>query len=112
MFINAPALPFCKSKYDEAIGHLRRYTKKSLTGLLHENNLQLHALQYWAMGLIPFALCRRLLFGFLPLNEDRMIEMGMKPMNSIADRLLRMIMLTETKFFTAPPIGASSCPLQ
>jgi len=107
VFINIPALPFCTSKYDEAIGHVRRYTKKGITSLLHKNELRLHVLQYWAMGLIPFALCRRLLFGILPLNKDRMIRVGMEPVNSIVDRLFRMLMVAETRLLPTPPIGAS-----
>lgn len=64
LFIRVPALPFIYGKNDEAIGHYRRYTKKSLSSALLVAGFELRRIKYQNFaGIIPWyiigRICRR-----------------------------------------------------
>lgn len=58
--ITVPAMPWLWSYRDEAAGHLRRYTRRQLTGLLDGAQFQLLKISYYQCLLFPLVLVTRL----------------------------------------------------
>ncbi len=63
-----PAFPSAMSKFDRAVGHYRRYTRRSLSAALHAADLEVQALGYVnPVGLLAwYVMCRAL--GSFPRN--------------------------------------------
>ncbi len=63
-----PAFPSAMSKFDRAVGHYRRYTRRSLSAALHAADLEVETLQYFnPVGLLGwYVMCRAL--GSFPRN--------------------------------------------
>lgn len=61
LFVRVPALPLIFGKNDEAIGHCRRYTKKSLRSALATAGFEVRRIRYQNMvGIIPWFIIGRL----------------------------------------------------
>ena len=54
LIINVPSLQFFFSKYDYAVGHLRRYDKNSFNKLVQKLNVQIISTNYWGFFFITF----------------------------------------------------------
>lgn len=66
--IFVPALPFLYSKFDEKVGHYRRYTKKSLKDVLQKAGFEVVKAEYFdIIGIIPWIINFKLL-GKIDLN--------------------------------------------
>jgi len=59
--ITVPALPWLCSGRDRAAGHLRRYTRASLTGAVTDAGLELDSVAYFQFLLFPLVLASRAL---------------------------------------------------
>jgi len=58
--INVPALQSMYSKFDQAVGHFRRYDIDSLRRIAQRNGMTVAALSYWGLPLTPLLLVRKL----------------------------------------------------
>ena len=58
-FITVPAFQFMWSKHDEAVKHIRRYSKREITQKLGENGFLVTNIRYWNSILFPLALIKR-----------------------------------------------------
>ena len=60
--IVVPAHPSLYGKRDEAMGHYRRYSKRSLAHLLTQNGFTITKLRYWnALGVLPYLVSEKIL---------------------------------------------------
>jgi SAM-dependent methyltransferase len=59
LVLTVPALPSLWSYRDEAAGHLRRYTKRHLEGLLNEAPLEICEVGYYQCLLLPLVIATR-----------------------------------------------------
>lgn len=62
LIVFVPAFNFLWSRHDEITQHYRRYSKRRLTAVFRQNNLQLEKVSYWNFVLfLPISLARLLL---------------------------------------------------
>jgi SAM-dependent methyltransferase len=97
LFIRVPALPLIFGKNDEAIGHYRRYTKKSLRSALAAAGFDVRRIRYQNIaGIVPWFIIGRLFQRSLAVapEEGRLFDMIVP--------VLRWI-----EAVVAPPIGLS-----
>lgn len=60
IIVAAPAFPALLGKRDRSLGHLRRYTKDGLRGLLERHGLEVQSLRFWNFTALPiYALIER-----------------------------------------------------
>ena len=107
LIINVPALPSLMSAYDEAAGHLRRYTKDSLAKSFSDLPLDVKALRYWGFTLVPLLFLRKLYLSMGKKSKEEIIKSGFKPPNGLMNSLLYSVGLVETSLLDEPPLGTS-----
>jgi SAM-dependent methyltransferase len=97
LFLRVPALQFLYGKNDEAIGHFRRYSAKTLTALLERCAFRIHKTHYQNIaGIIPWYLIGRVARRSLAVssNEGKMFNL-----------IVPLLRLGET--IVSPPVGLS-----
>ena len=57
LLVNVPALPACYSAFDEAVGHLRRYTRKTLSHECEALPVQVLETRYWGLRWFRCSCC-------------------------------------------------------
>lgn len=106
LLVNVPALEWCRSAFDAAVGHIRRYDaalmKREVTGL----PLSELEMRYWGLSLVPILLLRQQV---LRLNHTRgeILETGFKPSNRLVSLGMELIASVETALTECPPVGSS-----
>jgi len=105
MVINVPAIPVLYSKYDVAVGHIRRYTKHSLSSELSAAELTVETVTYWGLSLVILAALRKAALAFI--KPQAVIRRGFVPPSIIADKILRLVMSAELAMARDVPYGAS-----
>ena len=106
LFINVPALQGLFSRYDEAVGHLRRYDKGMMAGLIKSASLELVNMRYWGFSMLPLLSMRQ----HLVKNEkpsDETIRRGFEPPTEAVNSIMKTVMQIETSIFKEPPSGSS-----
>jgi 2-polyprenyl-3-methyl-5-hydroxy-6-metoxy-1,4-benzoquinol methylase len=94
LVLNVPAGKWAHSAYDEAAGHVRRYSMKSLQDTAARNHLQIAKCSYWGLPLAPTLLVRRLwLLG--KRDRDKVISAGFSPRSKVLNRLLALVSTCE-----------------
>ncbi len=88
LVINVPASPRLYSRYDEAVGHLRRYTPVSLLEIGKGSGLELVRWSYWGLPLVALAIARKLAVTLV--SRDRVIRLGFEPPGRVLNRALRL----------------------
>ena len=58
LIINVPSIPELFSKYDNAVGHIRRYKKIDPKNLLLKNEFKIYLIKYWGFLLISLLFLR------------------------------------------------------
>lgn len=106
VFINVPAMQMLFSKYDSAVGHLRRYNKTLLESEVAAGGLGMQHMRYWALSLVPIALMRKLVVQRMN-QSDEIVRRGMEPPNQLVAAVLSGVLTLESHLFSAPPFGAS-----
>jgi SAM-dependent methyltransferase len=104
LLVNVPALPALTSAYDRAAGHLRRYTAETLRSELGGLPLELRAVRYWGLTLVPLLLARKLV---LRRDGPRVIDRGFRPPFPGVNGLLTGLMRLELAVCPTPPLGTS-----
>ena len=74
LIINVPSIPELFSKYDNAVGHIRRYKKRDLKNLLIKNEFKIYLLYYWGFLLIPLLFFRKIMMNLLKQNNEEIIK--------------------------------------
>jgi SAM-dependent methyltransferase len=59
LLINVPAHQFFHSDYDQAAGHIRRYSMNRLEKVAAENGFKIRAITYWGLPLVPLLMARK-----------------------------------------------------
>jgi SAM-dependent methyltransferase len=60
LIMNVPAGQWLYSAYDEADGHKRRYSIRSLEGVIDRNGFALLRSSYWGLPLVPLVILRKI----------------------------------------------------
>jgi SAM-dependent methyltransferase len=108
LLINVPALQTLYSKYDETVGHVRRYNKKTLLAELSRFNIEVQDLCYWGMTMVPVLFLRKLVLKMLSNRQERRtVSCGFEPPNPLVHSILRTAMRIETACLSKPPLGSS-----
>jgi SAM-dependent methyltransferase len=105
LIINVPAIPSLYSKYDAAVGHIRRYTKESLRSEISAAGLVTEKITYWGLSLVPLLFLRKGVSLFT--RPEALIKRGMVPPSIVVDKFLRFLMSTELMIADEVPYGAS-----
>jgi SAM-dependent methyltransferase len=96
LVLNVPAGNWAYSAYDEAAGHVRRYSIRSLEDTAGRNRLQIAKSSYWGLPLAPTLLLRRLwLLGKRDQDRDKIISEGFSPRTKVLNRLLSLVSTCE-----------------
>jgi SAM-dependent methyltransferase len=88
--VNVPAGMWAYSAYDIAVGHVRRYSIRSLRETANRMNLAMEECTYWGMPLLPTLALRRL---WLLGKHDRnnIVSAGMDSRNQVINHLLGLL---------------------
>jgi 2-polyprenyl-3-methyl-5-hydroxy-6-metoxy-1,4-benzoquinol methylase len=104
LVINVPAGQWAFSKYDEAAGHVRRYSIETLRQSASASNLQLQNWSYWGLPLIPTLAVRKLwLLG--QHDPSRIISSGFDSRSFALNQML--LMLSRCEFLPQQLHGTS-----
>lgn len=108
LLLNVPALQTLYSNYDEIVGHVRRYNKKTLSDEFKNFDVVIEDLCYWGLSMVPMLVLRKLMLQLLAKRPPaQRIECGFNPPNALVHSVLRMIMRAETGVLSRPPVGTS-----
>jgi len=106
LFINVPALQSLYSRYDEAVGHLRRYDTSMMDSLIKSTGLRSVDTRYWGFSMLPLlALRKRMVKNELPSQET--IKKGFEPPGKAANMIMKIVMNLETSMLSQPLSGSS-----
>tara|TARA_R110000823_G_scaffold315475_1_gene447760 strand:+ start:16465 stop:17256 length:792 start_codon:yes stop_codon:yes gene_type:complete len=107
--INVPASQMLFSRYDVVVGHLRRYTLKSLTRLAESAGIRVHACGYWGLSLVPVAALRKLMLSTWGrrFTDGQVLTHGLKPPGAFANQALATLGACETALFARTWLGTS-----
>jgi len=94
LVVNVPAGKWLHSAYDEAVGHLRRYSIGSLRDAAARCNLQVTRWSYWGLPLVPTLVLRRLwLLG--KRDKEKVISDGFSSRTKALNQWLGLIAMCE-----------------
>jgi len=103
--VNVPANMMLFSDYDRVAGHVRRYTRHGLRGLLESCGVEIQGIQPWGLLMIPLLLARKTLLR--RAKQADVIRTGFVPPNSLSQLLLRGMKNIETSLPFRMPFGTS-----
>jgi hypothetical protein len=93
------------SDYDRVAGHVRRYTRHGLRGLLESCGVEIQGIQPWGLLMIPLLLARKTLLR--RAKQADVIRTGFVPPNSLSQLLLHGMKNIETSLPFRMPFGTS-----
>jgi 2-polyprenyl-3-methyl-5-hydroxy-6-metoxy-1,4-benzoquinol methylase len=107
IIINVPSIQRLFSKYDVAVGHLRRYVKYDFEILIKKLNIILISINYWGLLLLPILILRKfMLIFYKQRNYKKIVNSGWKT-NKVIDSVLKILMNIEIKFLENSMSGTS-----
>jgi len=90
LIINVPAGQWAFSKYDEAAGHVRRYSISTLRDAIRANGLKVEAWTYWGLPMVPILALRKLWLLWHG-DEDQIIRSGFDTRTAAMNQVMGMI---------------------
>ena len=105
IIINVPALQSLFSRYDERVGHQRRYNTRQLTKLMRSHDLSNVESHYWGFSMLPLAWIRK--YYLQMVSDQKIVSSGFKPPSGFVHSMLKIIMKIETSLPWRKPIGTS-----
>jgi SAM-dependent methyltransferase len=78
LIINVPAHQALFSRYDQAAGHVRRYSAAMLKKTAERNGMKMRSYTYWGLPLVLFLILRKGLLAFSS-DEKQIISTGLDP---------------------------------
>lgn len=106
IFINVPALDNYKSRYDEAVGHIRRYDKEMMTREFQGKPVEIIAQRFWALSLIPFLFLRKYVIKG-EKDPKKIVTRGLQPPGAFVNLAMYSMLKIERSLFPNPKKGAS-----
>jgi len=94
LLVNVPAGQWAYSTYDQAVGHVRRYSANTLRRVAERNDLIFDRWSYWGLPLIPTLLARKL---WLAGRKDQkeIVSRGIDAGSGIANSMLGLLSACE-----------------
>jgi SAM-dependent methyltransferase len=90
LILNVPAGQWAYSEYDQAAGHVRRYSIRTLRGAVEPAGLRIVNWTYWGLPLVPTVLVRKLwLMG--KHGKDEIINAGFDSRSDSINRLMGLL---------------------
>ena len=107
LIINVPSLQILYSRYDVAVGHLRRYDKKLFYKVIKKMMINNISMNYWGFSLLPILFLRKIILIFYNnKNYDNIIKSGWKT-NKLINMFMKFLMNIEIKIFKKQFLGSS-----
>ncbi len=106
IFLNVPAFNSLMSRYDQAMGHLRRYNVNILKKELSSHGLKIKDMRYWGLSMLPLLLMRKFI-NFKKHETKDIIRKGITPPHLLFNNLLKTTMRVETFLVKKPIMGTS-----
>jgi len=103
--INVPAHMAFYGKYDEVIGHKRRYNTARIEWLFRHTKIEPLSIAYWGLTLLPLLFARKIVLRFV--SSEQTIHTGFAEHNVVTRKLLRIIQRLELSAPFPMPIGTS-----
>jgi len=88
LVINVPAGQWAYSNYDQAVGHVRRYSIGTLGEAAGRSGLRVREWTYWGLPLIPTLAVRKLWLGGRRGGGQGIISSGFEPQSMAINRML------------------------
>jgi hypothetical protein len=86
LIINVPAFQNLYSKYDLAVGHIRRYNAKQLIKVVEKCGFECVSYSYWGLPLTPLLWLRKIIIR--NKTPEEIIQTGMEPGSKLMNWLL------------------------
>ena len=107
LIINVPSIQILYSRYDIAVGHLRRYDKKLFYKTIKKTMINKISMNYWGFILLPILFLRKIVLAFYnKKNYNNIVKSGWKT-NSIINIFMKSLMNIEIKIFKKQILGSS-----
>jgi 2-polyprenyl-3-methyl-5-hydroxy-6-metoxy-1,4-benzoquinol methylase len=107
IIINVPSIKVLFSKYDHAVGHLRRYDISNFNILENRLKIKKISISYWGFILLPILLLRKLILLFhRQKNFEKIVNSGWKT-NKYLNTFFKFLMKIELNVFNKPFYGTS-----
>ena len=106
VFINVPAFHLLHTRYDDAVGHYRRYDKSMMQEVFNQCGLETLDLRYWGFSATLLVLLRKLVTP-RNLTNDEVVRRGFRPPSQFINQIMRKVAQFETRFVRQPPFGTS-----
>jgi 2-polyprenyl-3-methyl-5-hydroxy-6-metoxy-1,4-benzoquinol methylase len=107
LLINVPALQSLYSHFDELVGHVRRYNKRTLASEFTNLGFEMIDIRYWGMSMLPALAVRKLVIRMMSgRSTAQKIGCGLTPPHPLAQDLFLSLMRLENVLPPAP-IGTS-----
>ena len=107
LIINVPSIQILYSRYDIAVGHLRRYDKKLFYKTIKKTMINKISMNYWGFMLLPILFLRKIVLVFYnKKNYNNIVKSGWKT-NSIINIFMKSLMNIEIKIFKKQILGSS-----
>ena len=103
ILVNVPAMPSMYSKFDQAVGHFRRYRIESLRRVVQDTGMTVAAWCYWGLPLTPLLVLRKLWLA--RLAKERIVSTGFGSRGPVINRLL--LSLSRCEPFPQRMLGAA-----
>src|SRR5438105_12994672 len=104
-FLQKRRPPFWPSKYDEVVGHKRRYNIARIRWLFRQTKVKPLSIAYWGLMLLPLLFARTVVVRFV--SREQTIHTGFAEHNAVTRKILRMIQKLELSAPFPMPIGTS-----
>jgi SAM-dependent methyltransferase len=105
MVVNVPASMLLFSQYDTVTGHVRRYSRRTLTRVFRQSGLAPEGVSHWGLLMVPVLFARKAHLRMV--REDETMRVGFSPPNLLARTVLGGLMKLETAFPFRVPFGTS-----
>ena len=102
--INVPTPGWLFGRYDQAVGHHKRYQLNELITELPSNGISISKVGYWGPGMIPVLLLRRLLEFFVK-DKEKMIRSGFEPPHPWLGSIMLNYFRLDRWLLANPPTG-------
>jgi SAM-dependent methyltransferase len=98
LIINVPAIQLIYSKYDNLVGHIRRYNKKQLRNCIKDLNVTELNTVYWGMSLLPLLVFRKFILKFF-IRPEKIFRIGVNSLGNTINSLLKVIANLEIRLY-------------
>jgi len=105
LVVGVPAHQWLFSKYDQLVGHKRRYGRLQMENTLRLAGFDKVESNFWGFSLLPVLFARKLLLKLIPTRK--IISTGFKPPHFLFNKFMLLIMKLETAFISKPFAGIS-----